>query len=460
MKKKNIISMSIILLVVFIALTGCAIDTTGLIEGSEDLGESTFSTDVDNTEILSITECTDLTAVEIGEENIKTLTGRNGSILLVDSISNSEYTEMMKDLYPNGILDEQGMDIPGIENLEEVRAEFIAQHTKAYSVNGLELKELSLNPFELEMFDAIENTSYNALFYQASIGDDRFIFPSEWGNPSGGFLTVSEEDVYLVWNATGIWKVDPYMLKTDKLSSDTFNGKEPSEIIEENPDLYSLLWIDGVQVSPDGNFVVFRTNRDCIEATAGETSVWAIDLQTGEERQIIKPTVDNGIVGFLSDTQVVVGHRAEIRAVDLISDAIIPLSFPEMPHFNIDGVYNGIIIYSTYSDDSDATFINRIDTKTGKLDPVVELTDCRREPQFSPSGKDVAIGYSPEPNKDVIDAVIINTGNGDQTLLSRLLRDNVKIDGSIRRVCWVNDSTFLLFSRAGSESKCYLVSVE
>ncbi len=42
-----------------------------------------------------------------------------GTVLLIDSISDNEYAELMTKLYPDGVVDDMGIDIPGANNVEE-----------------------------------------------------------------------------------------------------------------------------------------------------------------------------------------------------------------------------------------------------------------------------------------------------------------------------------------------------
>lgn len=71
------------------------------------------------------------------------MTGESGTTLLVDSISSQDYRNLMNVLYPDGVIDEQGQDIPSIENAAERRAQFIAEHMRAYSVVDGETREVN-----------------------------------------------------------------------------------------------------------------------------------------------------------------------------------------------------------------------------------------------------------------------------------------------------------------------------
>lgn len=201
------------------------------------------------------------------------MTGESGTTLLVDSISSQDYRNLMNVLYPDGVIDEQGQDIPSIENAAERRAQFIAEHMRAYSVVDGETREVNLTPFEIAITDQTNGEHYE-LFYKADIGSDRFVFPSEWGNQSFGFTHLSNKNIYLAFTDMGIWRISPENLSAEKLTSDTYLGDTraavASEFADINPDAY-LVWVDSVFISPDGNAVIYRTNRDSI--VMDETSI-------------------------------------------------------------------------------------------------------------------------------------------------------------------------------------------
>ena len=86
--------------------------------------------------------------------------------------------------------------------------------------------KMSLSPVDIdidlkEMLEELYFTSTGNeseyLFYKATIGDDVFIFPSEWGALPFGFIDASEDSAYYTFTNWGIWKID-----TEKLSLDKF----------------------------------------------------------------------------------------------------------------------------------------------------------------------------------------------------------------------------------------------
>ena len=121
--------------------------------------------------------------------------GENGTTLLVKPVNAAEYDELMDILYPHGTIDDQGLSMEAVPNEDAIRAEFVANHTKAYAVNGLVQTEVALTPFTIELEDE-SNGVFNALMYRCIVGTDTFIFPSEWGNHPFGFLHSTPANVY------------------------------------------------------------------------------------------------------------------------------------------------------------------------------------------------------------------------------------------------------------------------
>ncbi len=396
-----------------------------------------------------------MSSVNLGEASSNSLVGRNGSVLLVDSISDSEYSEMMGILYPNGLIDVQGLDIPWIDNLEEAREKFIFEHTKAYSFDGQTVTEIALAPFTIEL-SSLSNETYTWQFYQAQIGDDHFVFPSEWGKQPCGFEAVSKADIYLAYTDIGIWNINPITLTADKITADTYTNTTAET---KNSFDKELFWIDSLRISPNGTYAVYRTSRDCTDSSG--TSVWVINLQSGEERQVIEPSRTNDIVGFLSETHIVVGAFSETKMTDISTGEELLLTFPELPNFSVCGVNNGTIVYSSYAEGSSDTtaFIADIDLKTGGQAPIASVKgylECN--PQFSSSGEILAIGYGSDPMLGVDDAVLVSLADGSQkrlsSSLSMLKRNGF---GRIRGVQWVGDNNFIITSQSGSEMHDYLI---
>lgn len=390
-------------------------------------------------------------AIVMGSDgNNYVMTGPHNSILLVKSISDEEYSEMMDILYPNGILDGQGQEIGGISNMEDVRAQFIASHMSAFAVDGNSQSEVELIPFTLTL-ESQANGEFTALFYSAHIGQDAFVFPSEWGVQPFGFTHKSENGVFLAFTDMGIWKIDPQRLLSTKITTDLYLGRTQAEISEDlralDPEAY-LVWIDNVHISPNGKYVVYRTNRDI--GKLDDTSIWRIDLDNYSEEQLVSPELNNDIVGFIYDDAVVIGSLENTRMVNIQSQNSTAIEIPELPNACVKAVKDGTIVFSSYENGSSRStaYINEVDLNTGEMSEITSVSGyLDGEPDFSPSGKKLAIGCGEDALTGIDDVVIVNTNTGNQMMLSdtaQVTRRSREASNIITNCLWLGEETLLL----------------
>ena len=303
------------------------------------------------------------------------LDGKNGTSLFIDSISEDEYTELTRILYPNGIVDSQGQEIGIVDNSVEIRRNFINEHTKAYTVIDGATKEITLETFYINL-DELSNELYNSsfegsneyLFYKASVNEDVFAFPSEWGNQPFGFIEASEDNSYYIYWHLGIWKINTDDLTIDKITSDEYNGKSYVDIRNEmNDNDGYLVWIDSAEISPNNEYIVYRTNRG--SENSSETSLWKIDLNTLVEEMILEENLYNDIVGFASDDVIVVGSTGNTRLVNLKNSNVQKIEIPQVENMSVQSVKNGKLIYKTYEEGmSDyTTILNELDLENGEI---------------------------------------------------------------------------------------------
>ena len=428
MKRKKIVA--VILVLAFVLSLGTSVGATELGKANELVSESAG-------------------VLVSGDANNYVMRGPNETTLLVKSITNSEYSELLATLYPNGVVDAQGQEMGGIANIEEVRAQFIDNRMKAYSVSDNKQSEIQLKPFTIEL----ENQSvgeYDALFYSASIGQDTFVFPSEWGNQPYGFTHMSNKNVYLAFTDKGIWQIDPIEQIATKITSDTYLGKTQAELSltlrKENPNSY-LLWIDNVAISPAGDYIVFRTNRDA--DNPDETSVWKVNLKSNSERRILSPNINNDIVGFISDNAIVVGSLSNTRIANLDSGNCKPVDVPLLQNVCVKGVKDGKVVVTSYQDGSTITtaYINQVNLDTGEMTELSRVSGyLSGEPEFSPSGNKIALGYGSDAMTGINDVVIVDAISKTHSRVSESLltaQSANPISSNVTRYLWLNEDTVL-----------------
>ena len=395
-----------------------------------------------------------VTSVAVEGENNYVMNGPNGATLMVKSVGRKDYADLMTQLYPNGVIDEQGQELSPAEDRSALRESFISQHMKAYAVGGGECTEIPITPFTVTISDR-SNGAYEALFYKARIDADVFVFPSEWGSQPFGFSCLSEKEIYLAYTDLGIWRLDPENMSAQKITSDFFrNSSIPdveAKLSAHFPGSY-LVWTADVKISPGGDYAIYRTNRDI--SALDETSIWRVNLNSAGEEQIVCPAENNDIVGFIENDTVVVGAIADTRAVNITTKAVLNLRLPVMPNFCIKSVKEGKLIFSSYvSGTSDNTvYIDRVNMQTGAVTEITHVSGyLDGEPLFSPSGNKVAVGYGIDAEMGIQDVLIIDTIKRDQFFLwGGLWREtategseNARSGKSIEEFLWISDEAVL-----------------
>lgn len=381
-------------------------------------------------------------------ENNFVMHGASGVTLLVKSIGVEEYEELTNILYPNGVIDEQGQVQDSIPNMEQVRAEYIASHTKAYVVNGNAQSEVTLVPFTISLED-ISNGNFEALMYRCIIGTDTFIFPSEWGCHPFGFLHSADSTVYLAYTDVGIWRIDAINGGTEKITSDMYEGESRANIDAalkaKNSNKY-LTWIDGAQIDSSGRYVVYRTNRDT--ATKGETSIWKVDLQTLSERRLVGPTVNNDIIGFVSSDSIVVGSLDNTRVISISSGRVESVDVPSLPNICVKAVGHGTLTYTTRQEGASLStaVVAELDGQTGKLTEIKSVSGYLDGiPSFSPSGTKLAFTYGDNPETGVNSIRVVDTSSKTEMTVAKdsMSTQRSQTEGYFSKCLWLNDNILL-----------------
>lgn len=221
-----------------------------------------------------------------------------------------------------------------------------------------------------------------------------------------------------------------------------------SEKVKERfPEGY-LMWIDSVAISPNGEYVVYRTNRD--SASLNETSLWKISLSSGTEEQFVAPAINNDIVGFITDNDAVVGALKDTRIIDVTDNKVVTIKTPELPNFCVKSVKAGKIVISSYEDGSSdtTTYIDNVNEVTGAMSEITKVSGyLDGEPQFAPSGNKLAIGYGTDAMVGVNDVMVVDVANNVQSLLTDSIptaKGAHTINSTITRCLWINDDTLLV----------------
>lgn len=427
--KKIILIVSIVLLIIIFGIGAFYLSTNNLTETYD----------------FSKLDCTNINRV---------LKGKNNNYLFVDLITNEEYGEMMNLLYPSDITDNQGLDMPSADNYDEVRKNFIKEHTNAYTLKKGDFTKVDLEEFNVNLEDN-SNGEYEYLFYKAVIGNDNFIFPSEWGSTPFNFIPVSEENKWYVITDMGIWEINSEDLSATKLTSDEFEGKDINSLREEFVEKsMPLIWINNSFISPDYKNILYVTNRDCENYSQG--SIYKINLDTKKEEKIITFEEIEYISGFISNNTVLVG---ESNILNIDNGNKVSIQLPDLNNISVVGANNEKLVYSSYEDNipGQSYSINDINVQNGELVEKTKITDCYGGlPVFSTNGSKMVMKYRTVEN-DNEDVLIYDVNNNKQYLLSNFIKMDSNDEIINENLIWLNDNLIIIKVENTENSGKYVI---
>jgi hypothetical protein len=341
-----------------------------------------------------------------------------------------------------------------IDGWEQIRAELLAESEQAYEFDGSSLKPTPREGFYATLIEADAELpmgrEYDWLFYTVTSSTaNTYIFPSEWDlHNEPAPLYDAEYPALYVSTFLGIWRITANGVST-KLSADEFDGNHYSWHVaaaySPQEGWSKLFWIANAILSPDKRYIVYRSNRDCYDDLSDNTSIWRIDLETGEEQRILEGNAVNTINGFVTDKLILVDQRF---LLDVSNGKTIPITLPELPNRSIDGTGFGYIVCTSYSEDVPGVstlLIFSIDPETGALTEMFSEQGLFYKFGFSPSGKNAYVVYGRTPNRGAETLMLFDFEKTTARLLEDVPGDAYKeLDGDVIRAIWLSENAMLL----------------
>ena len=412
---------------------------------------------------FNVTKGENAETIDLSGNNMQVQADSSGNAFIIDLPSDADYDRMMQLLYPNGVIDEQGFDIAGIENIEEARDRFIRDNTKAYYMENGELKEVETTPFKVKMLNP-HGEDWVLPFYRARAGEFTTIYPSEWGAFFNCFASNNDAGTYITWSDYGIWQIDPETLETKRITSDTYDGKTIDEIREDSIKI-EFSWVSDVALSLDGKNVVYLSKKDCPKEL-GKRSIWMINLETGKESRLSDSWKWGYMVGFLSDDCLIMQEEIGASIININTGKIIPIPFPEefpVDEIKNDGGYSGISIkdiknevivyrFSINGSALSTMYVSNINAETGELVKIMEVKDVVYPPSFSPSGNIIGVLEQRGEYTNSLDLLLIDITTGEQKWLKETIGKETEIKGGIQGFKWANDDNTLIIDISDNSS--------
>lgn len=377
----------------------------------------------------------------IGSNPVNVIQIEDGSAILADKLSSSDISTLM-----SIITDSEGNLLDNSESLRQKYME-ACERVQILNADGTR-SSVSLTPFSVTIEDGMGEFSHT--FYQFSVGNEKHVIPGEWDTMRFHFLTSEDATRIFLCTDIGIWSLNPQLKSVTKLSSDEYNGvsRTTMETIYSNGD--ALFWIDNPKLSPDGSYIVYRSNRSS-PATQGD-AIWCLNTTTGNETQISSFSGDwNAVHGFISSDDIFVEtvsqtHQSSTYSVlNLVSSQCNAVTLP------IDGCItileissSGNVAASYYDDSSEGLALLSISPSSNSLSlRCVYEGHFSSGVEFSPDGSSLLAPFNINAEKAANNAIIVDTITGITQELNSVSNEKSN-NNSIVAATWIDNTRFLL----------------
>jgi len=372
--------------------------------------------------------------------------GSDGQVVLLDIASDTEISDFLDATWDP----DTGSYIDG---WMQFRATFIYEAEQAYELSGTSLITLPRSLHRVTLKNTEMNSpmgqEFDWPFYCVTSSDGKsYVFPSEWDiGDDPALMFDAEHSALYVSTFLGVWQISPDGTSR-KLTTDEYNGMHYSQHDTAAYDDHigsSLFWTANALMSPDGSFIIYRSNRDCYTEGSENMSLWRIDLETGEEQRILEGNSVNRIDGFVTDTMVLIDQQF---LLDVSTGESIQVSLPNLSNRFIESTGFGYIICSSYRDEDaglSSLYIFRVEPETGALTDVLTISGVFRDSGFSASGRFAFATYGSDPDQGAVTALIFDLENSTIRFLEDVLgKAYNELDGIVTRAKWLTDNSMLL----------------
>ena len=301
-------------------------------------------------------------------------------------------------------------------------------------------------PVEWDMFSVpmedVRGEGQEAVFYRVAAGDGVLAIPQE----DPGTNTGSR---FYAWTDAGIWKIDPEQGTGSKVTSDFYQGMHYTALAEDADACHHLFWIGNPMVSPDGRYVVYRSNRSAPKDYGD--CLWALDGTSGRELQLTSDAhVYRVPEGFVGPTEVLVANLSgdtptAYSVVDVATGAEMSLQMPTLPNVSICATSPaGYAALGYYDDAACGTAIVQIQGKD--VTTVQDFPGIYGTIHFSPSGAWAGISYNLDLSRPDSELLLFDLCSEAERYLSDDAASLMDHPGSasISDFAWISDNALLV----------------
>ena len=315
------------------------------------------------------------------------------------------------------------------------------------------LREAKSSTFSVTLSDSRGN--FERIFYQISAKGIIIALPFDWDELRFHFLINENADTFIACTDTAVYKINPKMCSATLLSSDIYEGATYRDLKERFISLggNNLFWTDNPIISPDGEWVVYRSNRSSKDnLPAVGDALWAVNTKTGEEKMISANTgAYQSAQGFVSPKTIVVqnidtAYSSTYTLLDIETEQSVTLYLPTLPNMSISAIstkgYIALQSYDASLQTIDGTPIRNLFTKVsldGKVKILGEVEGQVGYVNYSPDGKLIAAIHrvSNQPPEDTL--MIFDAETGEPIII-----DNVNTNGIFAYLAWAGNKHLIL----------------
>ena len=221
----------------------------------------------------------------------------------------------------------------------------------------------------------------------------------------------------------GIWGIQPLLtspmsFEVTKLTKDQINGKTRTEIQTEFSEDKSLSWNDNPQISPDGNYIAYISNK------GGQGyQIWLVDIKQKTDQNLNTYGKNLQLYGWSDSNTIIYSFGDSIRSNDFyLYDLKTNLSKQLLKAICLIDFNQNVFVYTKRADDQQIFLYRRASNKEITLPRLPDIA------LFDPVFSDTDVSLSPDGSKLLILTKKLNSAKKLEKLIYLLRSDSMDVN--------------------------------
>jgi hypothetical protein len=128
-------------------------------------------------------------------------------------------------------------------------------------------------------------------------------------------VAIPNRDAYVLEYSGSLYELDAAGSKISKMLSDNTSGYDFQSLQAKRIEDLSLIWGEKASVSPNGEFLVYHSNRDAVKNGSGNGQLWVKNLRTNSEQAVYNGGFE--VVGWGQNNDVFLRDQDKLARVNL-----------------------------------------------------------------------------------------------------------------------------------------------